>query len=204
MAYGYAPAPGYAPAAYAPAAAPAYAPAAYAPAAAPAMPAYDPIAAAAGIGAAAAPVAAPVAAAPAPAPAPKPSPPPARPPPPMPPGMMPRSQMKEQIPANASALPTIKVPREERERRVESNGGRREERDRGSRELTRPSWLAAEPRPSLIAHHSLLIAPPPARPAIKVPEGTTAKIAYVCDISGTLYIAVNHDSLIMCPTGERG
>ena len=41
-----------------------------------------------------------------------------------------------------------------------------------------------------------------ALPIIRVPEGTTTKLAYVCDISGMLFVSVDHDVLIQCPTGE--
>jgi hypothetical protein len=38
-------------------------------------------------------------------------------------------------------------------------------------------------------------------PVLKVPEGTTAKLAYVCEITGSLYIAVDREALIKCPSG---
>jgi hypothetical protein len=102
----YAPGTAFTPAAVPPPAVPV-------PAAAPVPPGYDPIAVAAGVTlpgqvAAAAPAPAAAAAAAA-APAAAPAPPPA-PKEPLPPGLMWRSNMREQIPANASALPKIKVP----------------------------------------------------------------------------------------------
>lgn len=43
-----------------------------------------------------------------------------------------------------------------------------------------------------------------ALPVIRVPEGTTAKLAYVCDITGQLYISVDREALILCPSGGKG
>jgi hypothetical protein len=71
----------------------------------PAAPGYDPIAVAAGV---TLPGQAGAASAAAPAPAPAAAPP--APKEPLPPGLMWRSNMREQIPANASALPKLKVP----------------------------------------------------------------------------------------------